>query len=62
MQSFPVSISWKAEGVASGLRPRVRKAGVLVSNPDADSWLSPLPAAIRLAAMSKVSPSHTMSM
>ena len=46
----------------SGLRRRVRKAGVVVSSPDGGSWLSPLPAVIRLAAISKASPSHTMSM
>ena len=38
------------------------KAGVVASNPDAGSWLSPLLAVVRLAAISKASPSHTMSM
>ena len=40
----------------------MRKAGVVVSSPGAGSWLSPLPAVVRLAAISKASPSHTMSM
>ena len=45
----------------SGLRRRVRKVGVLVSSPDDGSWLSSLPAVVRLTALSKASPSHIMS-
>ena len=33
-----------------------------VLSPDAGSWLSLPPAVVRLAAISKASPSHTMSM
>ena len=37
----------------------MRKAGVMVLSPEAGSWLSSLPAVVRLAAISKASPSHT---
>ena len=40
----------------------MRKAGVVVSSPDTGSWLYLLSAVVRLAAISKASPSHTMSM
>ena len=46
----------------SGLRHWVRKVGAVVSSPDAGSWLSLLPAVVRLAAISKASPYHTMPM
>ena len=40
----------------------MRKAGVMVSSPDAGSWFSLRLAVVRLAALSKASPFHNISM